>query len=209
MEGEGGIFTSQPGAAHTHIHVRSRGREETGVGEVTEVIARCGTSVAPERCSLGVCRVRKLFSAVCAFLSLPVYLLRRPTYGMTLLSSLSRLLPSSLSLLRGLALTRTPSARQKVPPTPFAGRVTGSLDHASCTARTNGVSQPRYHHTSSTTESPSKRQPSETRVPRLLSEGDSGDSDHGGEAEDSDNDRRREHRKNQHDKKNTTATATT
>lgn len=32
---------------------------------MTEVIARCGTSVAPERCSLGVCGPRILFCPSC------------------------------------------------------------------------------------------------------------------------------------------------
>lgn len=134
---------------------------------MTEVIARCGTSVALKRCSLGVCRVRN-YSAM--FLSLPVYLLHRPTYSMPLLV---------FSLPLSLALLLSPSARQKIPPTPFAGRVTGSLDHASCTARTEGVSQPRYHHTSSTTKPPVN----DNRKTMIIN--DSNDVD---EAEDNDND---------------------
>lgn len=62
-EGLGGrrgrYFHLESPARHTHTRTEWE-REETGVGEVTEVIARCGTS---ERCSLGVCRVRN-YSAV-------------------------------------------------------------------------------------------------------------------------------------------------
>lgn len=138
VEGEGGIFTSRARRG-THTYTRTEwGREETGVGEVTEVIARCGTSVAPKRCSLGVCGVRN-YSTVS--LSLPVYLPHQYSSSPLVSPSISLYLSLSfsLSLLLATLLLCLPLARQKVPPTPFAGRVTGSLDHASCTARTTGT----------------------------------------------------------------------
>lgn len=137
----GRYFHLESPARHTHIHARSRGGRRRG-------------SERWRKLSHGAAH-RWLWSVVhWAFAEWEIILLCSSHFPYIYTERPTVCLFSFFSLPLSLALSLSPSARQKIPPTPFAGRVTGSLDHASCTARTEGVSQPRYHHTSSTTKPP-------------------------------------------------------